>query len=474
MNRTAKWIAQAVCGDLVGNDIAVTGTAQTDSRECRPGDLFIARVGESSDGHDFAAQAVDNGAVAVLGERLIPTITVPQIVTSDATLALGDLAREYLKDLRATGEITVIGITGSVGKTTTKDLLGQILATFAPTVFPVLSFNNEVGCPLTILRAEVDTKYLVLEMGASGTGHLRYLTSIAPLDIAVELMVGAAHLGGFGSIEALAEAKAELVRGLVPDGTAILNADDPRVAAMSSGLEGPIVYFSAQRDPGTLPGAEGAVWAQRITVGTNGQPSFLLHAQVGHVHGESMVEVPLVGRHQVSNTLAAIGAALSAGLPLPQIVQAIASSRRLSPHRMTVHEPRDFEGVRDILVIDDSYNANPDSMRAGLVAAAELSNGRPLVTVLGDMLELGDDAPKLHRQVGELTVELGVAAVIAVGDYAEDLATGNPAVMAVKDVQSAKEALTPLLLDHSAVFLKGSFGSNVWHLAEVLTQGEGK
>lgn len=233
MRRTVEWIAAAVNGRLVGSaDLEVTAVV-TDSREATPGALYVARRGESSDGHDYIDAAISNGAVALVVEKERDDCAAAQIVVEESTVALGHLAHAHLEDLRASGDIEVVAVTGSAGKTTTKDLLAQILGAKAPTVAPKLSFNNEVGLPLTVLTAEDTTRYLVLEMGASGAGHLRYLTDIAAPDIAIELMVGHAHLGGFGSVEGIAQAKAELVEGLRPHGTAILNADDSYVRAMA-------------------------------------------------------------------------------------------------------------------------------------------------------------------------------------------------------------------------------------------------
>ena len=219
MFRSLEWIAAATEGEtyiegLTADDLpdgVDVGLATTDSRECVAGSLYFARVGETSDGHSYLHQAADAGAVAAVVEHVSESVSIPQLVVRDSTVALGRLAKAHLADLRDSGPIQVAGITGSAGKTTVKDLLARVLARSGPTVAPILSFNNEVGCPLTILKGDEETRFMVLEMGASGPGHIRYLTEIAPLDAAIELMVGRAHLGGYDSVESLIATKRELV-----------------------------------------------------------------------------------------------------------------------------------------------------------------------------------------------------------------------------------------------------------------------
>jgi len=315
-----------------------------DSRLIETGGLFVALPGERADGHDFVAAALAGGAALVIAER---EVDGPCIVVENGEKALGALAREVLRRLRSTGEITVIGITGSVGKTTTKDLLAQLLEASGPTVAPVASFNNEIGLPLTVLRADERTRYLVLEMGASGPGHLDYLTDIAPPDVAVVLVVGRAHLGGFGGIEAVAAAKAEIVAGLAPGGLAVLNADDARVAAMSVRAPGEVLWFGE--------GAAAQVRAEDAVVDETGRARFTLRGS----GGTAPVTLQLVGEHHILNALAAAAAAIAAGLTVPDVATRLSAARAISPHRMAVTERPD-----GVTVIDDSYNANPDSMRA--------------------------------------------------------------------------------------------------------------
>lgn len=463
MFRSTSWVAEASAGTLRGPNVALTGSVETDSRECSHGSLYVARVGENADGHSYAEAAVERGASAVMVERVLD-LPVPQILVTDATVALGLLAKAYLRELRESQALTVIGITGSAGKTTTKDLLGQVLSKVAPTVFPERSYNNEVGCPLTVLRADETTRYLVLEMGASGPGHVRYLTEIAPLDVAVELIVGRAHLGGFGSVEVLANSKQELVEGLLPTGVAVLNQDDPNVLAMAKAAPGEVLTFSANGEAGA------DVWAEDVETGAGGEASF----QLCEADARVPVTLNLVGEHQVTNALAAAAGAVATGMGLSEIAQAVNESKALSPHRMSVHPKQVIGDATDILLIDDSYNANPDSMAAGLRAAAQLAGENRLISVLGEMLELGPESEALHRGVGEVAGQVANT-VIAVGEGARAVLAALPEQVTSSYAQDAEEALNQLTAtvgSGDTVFLKGSFGSGVWQIAEAILQGQ--
>lgn len=461
MKYTASWIAQAVEGRLVGEDTTITGGVFTDSRECQDQSLYVARIGENTDGHKFLDSAVEHGAVAaIVTDVEAGPEKLTRIVVSDATKALGLLAKAHLKKLREESPIQVIAITGSVGKTTTKDLTAGILKTFGPTVAPQSSFNNEVGMPLTVLKADRHTRYLVLEMGASGPGHLEYLTSIAPPDIAVELSVGKAHLGGFGSVPALAHAKAELVEGLDKNGTAILNLDDKLVAGMQALARGPVVRFSAKGNK------KAEVYATHVKLDENSCPAFDLEA--GDVL--KRVRLGLVGRHQVSNALAAICIALTLGLNPSQVIDTLNNLRAVSPHRMNVFEA---DGVT---FIDDSYNANPTSMKAGLEVLGHLGERAPRrIAVLGVMLELGQTSESLHREVGQLADQAGVDILITVGDGAQPIAEalrGKAEIHHFDTAEEAYELLKSTVRSGDYVFLKGSNGSGVWKIADKFSADE--
>ncbi len=461
MERSAQWIADAVGGRLVGPDVAVTGPIVTDSREAGAGSLYIARRGETSDGHDYAASALERGAVALLVERVLDLDpAVAQIEVAESTEALGALARAHLADLRSRGPLRVIAMTGSAGKTTTKDLLYSILRADAPTVAPKLSFNNEVGLPLTVLTADEDTRWMVLEMGASGPGHIAYLTRIAPPDVAIELMVGHAHLGGFGSVEGIANAKAELLTGSVEGASAILNADDPRVLAMAPLAKGPVRTFSAKGDPNA------DVRARDIAIDDHGRARFVLEAP----EGTGAVRLGVVGAHHVNNALAAISGALVLGLDLDAVLAAVNGQGALSPHRMDVVD-LEIGGV-PFTLIDDAYNANLDSMRAGLAALETIGEGRPKFAVLSEMLELGEESAALHREVGAMAALAGAKSLVVLGADAPHYLEGARGVEgeAVGDVEAAADALCARLEPRSVVLVKGSYGSESWKVADLLRE----
>jgi UDP-N-acetylmuramoyl-tripeptide--D-alanyl-D-alanine ligase len=471
---SAAEIAAVTGGRLHALDPAtvVAGPVVSDSRDVIPGALFAAITGEHTDGHTFAATAVAAGAAAVLATHEVSAAdgsAVPTVLVSDVVVALGALAREVLCRLReAAAEpggsgLRVVAITGSVGKTTTKDLLLQVLRTVGPTVAPVRSFNNELGLPLTVLRADQDTRYLVLEMGASGIGHIAYLTDVAPPDVAVVLVVGTAHVGEFGGIEATARAKSELVTGLVPGGVAVLNADDARVAAMAALAPGEVVTFGLS--------SAAQVRALDVRLADGGHPQLtILDAR----HGEPRavpVRLRLVGEHHVHNALAAAAAALVVGLDLDAVAAGLSGADALSPHRMHVVERPD-----GVTVVDDSYNANPDSMRAALKALAALAGrDRRSVAVLGEMLELGPQSRLAHDAIGRLAVRLDIGLTVVVGDGARAIADGashegswGDEVVLVDDIDAAERLLAAELHPGDVVLVKSSYGAGLWRLGDRL------
>ena len=460
MRTSAQWIAEAVSGRLVGSDVSVTGSVVTDSREAQAGSLYVARRGESADGHAFVAGAVARGAVAVIVEHEVDE-AVAQIVVEDSTEALGALARAHVEALRAGGALDVIAMTGSVGKTTTKDLLLQIMSADGPTVAPKLSFNNEVGLPLTVLLADENTRHLVLEMGASGPGHITYLTGIVAPDVAIELCVGNAHVGGFGGFEGVAAAKAELIRGMRPGGPVILNTDDPNVEAMAPLASGEVIRFSASGNP------RAEVRAQDVSVDAADRASFTLVTPAG----TAQVSLKIVGRHHVANALAAAAGALTLGVDLATVVQLLSSARALSPHRMDVHELV-IDGC-ELTLIDDSYNANLDSMRAGIAALSSIGKGGRKIAVLGEMLELGEDSQSLHEQVGAMIEACGVETLIGLGADAHYYLEGASAVpnrQVASDPADAARLALEFAGDGAVVLVKGSFGSHSWQVADILRE----
>jgi len=432
----------------------------TDSREAQAGSLYVARRGESADGHAFVSGAVERGAVAVIVEHEVDE-AVAQIVVEDSTEALGALARAHVTKLRSSGDLDVIAMTGSVGKTTTKDLLLQIMSEDGPTVAPKLSFNNEVGLPLTVLLADESTRHLVLEMGASGPGHITYLTDIVAPDVAIELCVGHAHVGGFGGFEGVAAAKAELIKGTRPGGPVILNTDDPNVEAMVPLATGRVIRFSAS-------GNERAdVLARDVRLDRADRASFTLVTP----EGEAPIDLKIVGRHHVANALAAAAGALTLGVSLQTVATVLSRARALSSHRMDVHELR-VDGT-DLTLIDDSYNANLDSMRAGIAALASIGRDSQRIAVLGEMLELGEDSQSLHQQVGALIADAGVDTLIGLGTDAHYYLEGAPDVPN-REVAADPQDAARLALEHAedgaVVLVKGSFGSQSWQVADILRE----
>ncbi len=430
----------------------------TDSRECGPGTLYVARSGEHADGHDFVAAAVDAGAVAALTARRVGVL--PQVVVDDVQDAFGLLGRAVVDRCRADGGLRIVGITGSSGKTSTKDLMAQVISRLGPTLAPVESYNSEVGVPLTVCRLTRDTAYLVAEMGASGAGHIEYLTGIAPPEVGVVLNVGSAHLGEFGSREAIAHAKAELVRALPADGLAVLNADDPRVAAMAAQTVARVVLV------GTGPQAQ--VRAEQVQLDERGRAGFALV-----VPGCEPVDVQLAlhGRHHVANALAVAAVAHEWGLPVAQIAEALTSAAPRSRWRMQVTTRPD-----GVTVVNDAYNANPESMGAALHALAAMRGRGRTLAVVGEMLELGVDSAAAHRAVGEQAAGLGIDRVLAVGaaqPVAEGFVGGGgepDAAQVVPDVTAARTLLAKLLLPGDVVLLKSSRDSGLRHLGDALAQ----
>jgi UDP-N-acetylmuramoyl-tripeptide--D-alanyl-D-alanine ligase len=395
-------VARIVDGTLHGADpgTVVTGPVEFDSRDVGLGGLFLALPGQRVDGHEFTAAAAAAGVLASIVTR---PVDEPAIRVRDGYAALAALAAAVVRGLP---KVTVVGITGSSGKTSTKDVLAQLLAWLGPTVAPPGSFNNELGHPYTVLRADEHTRYLVLETSARGIGHIRYLTEIAPPRIGVELNVGSAHLGEFGSREAIAQAKGELVEALPADGVAVLNADDPLVMGMAGRTAARVVTA------GLAPSAD--VRATDVAVDDLGRASYMLHAG----GDRAPVSLRMVGEHHVGNTLAASAVALECGLDLPAVAAALAEVRPASRWRMEITERAD-----GVLVVNDAFNANPESVRAALIALATMGRGRAgrSFAVLGPMAELGDYAPAEHDAIGRLAARLNISRLVAVGEAARPI-----------------------------------------------------
>ncbi|MCV2491986.1 UDP-N-acetylmuramoyl-tripeptide--D-alanyl-D-alanine ligase [Geodermatophilus sp. YIM 151500] len=441
---TGTEIAELAGGALAGPPgVRVRGRVTVDSRTVAPGDLFVALPGERVDGADFLPAAAAAGAAVALTSR--PDAALPCVVVADPVAALGRLAAGVHARLSA-GRLTTLALTGSSGKTSTKDLLGQVLGAAGPTVSPPGSYNNDIGLPLTVLAADEGTRFLVLEMGSRGPGHIARLCRVARPGIGIVLNVGSAHLGEFGSPDGIAAAKGELVEALPPGGTAVLNADDPRVLGMAGRTRARVVT--------TGRGTDADVRATGVSLDEAARPRFTLVA-AGEEHP---VELQVVGEHQVANALAAAAAALAAGLVPAQVAAGLSAATSRSRWRMEV--VRRADGVT---VVNDAYNANPESMRAALAALTGLPATRR-IAVLGGMAELGATAHAEHERLGRDAAAAGVDLVVAVGPDAVGIADGAAAAgrragegsVHVPDRAAARALLAGILAAGDVVLVKAS------------------
>lgn len=442
---TVRTVAKAVDGRLnaaaeaLSPDSVVTGV-HVDSRRIAMGDLFVATEGERVDGHDYAKAAVEAGALVVLAQRDIPG--VPCVLVPDSLAALGSLASWYRRDVLTA---TVIGVTGSSGKTTTKDLIAQALE--GRVVAAHGSFNTEFGVPLTVLQADPDTEYLVLEMGMRGLGHIRYLADLADPDIAVVLNVGTAHVGMLDDVSDIARAKGELVEGLRPDGVAILNADDPQVAAMVERTSARVVWFGE--------GATNDVCALGVRVDPVGRAGFDLAIRG---HEPQPVQLTMHGEHFVSSALAAAAVAFECRMPVARIAERISTATSQSPWRMEVRQT-----ATGITVINDAYNANPESMRAALKTLRSMDVPGRTWAVLGEMRELGELSVAEHDAIGRLAVRLDISRLVCIGPATKvmHLAASNEGSWGeesvwVPDLDAAIELLDEQLQPGDVVLVKAS------------------
>lgn len=437
----------------------------SDSRDISPGDVFFVLTKSETAAQDYITQANSKGAGLIVAPFKEPAaLQVPYLEVPDAVASLGTLAKQHLARLRESGDIKVLAITGSVGKTTTKDLLGQLLSKVGSTVFPVASFNNEIGLPLTVLKADTETEFLVLEMGAAGIGEITYLTSIAPPNISVVLKVGSAHLGGFGSHEMVAKAKFEIVAGLLPDGVAVLNFDDPNVRQMARLSDREVISYGKS--------APASLTFKNVTLDDFGRPSF----EVSFAEQNARIETKLSGEHHVYNILAVLAVGLRLGFDLEFLASSIGQLNNLSAHRMAVSQL-----TSGALLIDDSYNANPDSMKAALRSLAVIASKtkRRSIAVLGHMSELGTESITAHDELGRLVVRLNLKKLYVVGQEARPIATGaiqegswGHEVEFFDSIDELHPELLEVLGEDDVILLKGSNSAGIWKLADQLLEAE--
>lgn len=453
MKFTVGEIVRATGGTAtMSSSEVVTGIA-TDSRKLQLGDAYVAIVGENHDGHDFAEGAVCDGAVLCIVSR---PVDVPHILVADTVLALGAIAKLHRESLNA----KVIGITGSSGKTSTKDMLAQVLSNFGETLAPPGSFNNEIGLPSTILRATTETDYLVLEMGMRGLGHIAYLCDIALPSVGAILNVGSAHAELLGSRENIAIAKAEIVEHLPEDGTAVLYADDSLVINSAQSTKASILTFGE--------GSLADVQISNLRLNEKAQPDFDVTYKTKTCH----IELKLVGEHQALNASAVIAVCLAVGLDFENICESLNNIANISKWRMEVTELDN-----GITIINDAYNANPESMRAGLKALKAMSEGRRSWAVLGEMRELGDEAAVAHDEIGRLIVRLDVNRLIAVGPGAKLIQMGasqegswGDEADHVETLEDAVEILRKEVQPGDVVFVKASRAIGLERVAQALIE----
>ena len=461
---TLAEIASAVDGALrldgtdATPDTVVTGTVTTDSREVAEGGVFFAKRGEFDDGHRFAPAAADQGAALLVVEHPLD-LPVPQVVVADTVDALGALATEVVRRVRSHGRLRIVGVTGSNGKTTTKNLLREILQGHGDTVASRKSFNNEVGGPITALELTDDTEFLVAEMGASAVGEIARLVRMAHPDVGIVLKVGLAHAGEFGGIEQTVRAKSEMVTELTASEVAILNADDPRVVSMAALTSARVVWFGL--------GTEADVRATDIAVHARGT-EFTITAPDG---ASARVRFGVLGEHHVMNALAATAAALELGVPLHAVVEALESVTLAERWRMEVMGGRD-----GITVINDAYNASPDSMAAALKTLAQVqAPGTRTIAVLGEMSELGEFSGEEHDRIGLLAVRLGISQLIVVGRGARRLhisaineGSWDGESAYVETADEAYDLVVSLARPGDTVLVKSSNAAGLRHLGDRL------
>ena len=452
IERRLSEIAAAIEGTFQGPD-GLANAVATDSRSVAPGTLFFAIAGERLDGHDFVADALERGAIAAVVHR--PVIDGPAIEVADtgrALLALAADERERMAGAR------VVGITGSNGKTSAKDLAAAVLSARYRTHASPASFNNEVGLPMTLLGSEPSTEMVVAEMGARREGDVELLCDVARPDAVVVTNVGLAHMGIFGSWEAIVRAGEEPARWIGPGGTAILNADDPVVRGYAGACRGTVVTF------GTAADAD--VRGEGIGLGDDGRASFVLTAG-----GErETVELGVPGEHMVSNALAAAAVGRWAGLTVAECAAALKGAA-ISRWRMETSATD-----AGVVVINDAYNANPESMAAALKAARRMAAGTRLAAVLGHMAELGPVSFEEHEKLGELVVRIGVERLVTVGEQARAIARA-----AIREGQLPKDVASydgpaeaardvgGWVRPGDVVLLKGSRVAALERVAEALT-----
>ncbi len=436
----------AKIAEIVGGELNVSGDTEVwlapvfDSRKATTGSFFLALVGAQADGHDFVSSAIENGAAFALVTK---NVDAPNIKVADVYKALADLAAYVRTQLP---QLKVIGITGSQGKTTTKDLLFQILSSVAPTIAPENSFNNELGAPLNLLRCDEQTRFCIAELGARHMGDIGYLASVVKPDIGVVLKVGSAHLSEFGSVENIAKTKKELIDSLSKDGIAVLGRYDEFTPKMADGFSGKVITFGETSDAD--------VRAADVEI-REGCPHFDLVNSEGRVS----VGMRLIGAHQIPNALAAAAAATALGISNDHIATSLSMAESRSKWRMELHE------LPGLLLINDAYNANPESMEAALFSLRLFAQerGGQAWAFLGKMHELGPISESAHKKISQLAKDLAIDHLVAINtpEY------GEPSLH-FQDWERALSKLLPEITPGDVVLIKASRAEHLEELADAL------
>lgn len=436
-------VAKAVCGQVVpkGREVRIRGIS-TDSRKIRTGDLFFAIKGERHDGHQFISQVMNAGALgAVVSHEFIWNSERRDfflIRVENTTTALGDLAQYYRRTLKT----KIIGITGSNGKTTTKEITWHLLSHCGPTIRSQKSFNNFIGVPLTIFEIENKHQYGVLEMGTNAPGEIRRLSAIGAPDVAVITNISKTHLEGLGSVDGVMRAKGEILENLRKDGTFVYNMDNPWCVRIASGFQGNSLSF------GFSPQAR-----IRCTDIKKKDTGYMFT-----INGEIEVYSPIPGEHNIHNCLASFAVCHALGHNMSNLKD-VPASCKLPPMRI------EQQRIGNITVINDAYNANPESVKAALNYLRQMNTGGRKVFVFGDMLELGMESPQLHREIGEIIAHSDIDVVWAVGNYAQETARAailsgmsEERVVCFKNAADITLSEVGNLEANDAVLIKGSRG----------------
>jgi UDP-N-acetylmuramoyl-tripeptide--D-alanyl-D-alanine ligase len=431
-------------GHIQGDDVSVSGFS-IDTRTLLPGQCYIAIKGENFDGHEFVAQAMERGAVAAVVARPVPG-KIPQVIVADTRLALGQIGAHFRDDYQK----PVIALTGSCGKTTTKEMIGSVLSQQGKTLYPQASFNNDIGVPLTLLQLKPEHEFAVFELGANAPGEIAYTAGLVRPDIALITNIGPAHIGGYGSEQAIADTKAAIYKSLSPKGCAIVNIDDKYAPQWLESLKTEtVITFGLSKDA--------QVTAHNIQFNPEGLARFELVTPAGKV----AIQLPVAGQHNVMNALAAASVAHALSIDLSRVKQGLETVMAVKG-RLCVHV-----GKNQTRIIDDTYNANLSSVTAAISVLSNYPGNR--IFVLGDLGELGDFSQKHHEAIGAECQRLNIDELYTCGKqsaHAHEYFTGKG--QHFTDQATLISLLTTRLAADTTVLVKGSRSAKMEHVVQAL------